>query len=475
MAGNAKNTMQLPKPSVGLILIRAEWFDSVVALPELIESVSSDETALVASLGEYLAVEGQWVVNSPDALASAVSGVRHADLDLFIVVFQVWAEDFYLIPLLEAIGGRPLAVWCYIPWERPPRPASFIEVLRGSGPVGTFEGLGVIRNLGVQLAFTAGPPGHPRVQAELLRAARAGQVRRALRKARFGVLPYRNDQMQSTFADEFRLRAELGPAVEFISVRELSQAADALADGEVAAYVAALQEQFPVKGVTPDTLSLAARASMGLAQLAVSRRLDLISLNDIAPELHDVLGLRPCLYPKALDERRILVALEGDLGAATAVFILNRLTGSPILFAETWFWDETDNVIVTGHAGPQNPALARPGSGWISHDFEFAQSNRTEGAHLQFVARPGRVTLFQLRCTPNGWQAIVVSGEAVETSPWATGYPHAIVCLDVPVIDFLSQVASVGSTQHWAMAYGDARDEIAAVCTLLKVALVVVK
>jgi hypothetical protein len=27
-----------PKPSVGVILIRAEWFDSVVALPELVET-----------------------------------------------------------------------------------------------------------------------------------------------------------------------------------------------------------------------------------------------------------------------------------------------------------------------------------------------------------------------------------------------------------------------------------------------------
>ena len=30
------------KPIVGLILLRAEWFDSVVALPELAESVAAD-------------------------------------------------------------------------------------------------------------------------------------------------------------------------------------------------------------------------------------------------------------------------------------------------------------------------------------------------------------------------------------------------------------------------------------------------
>ncbi len=467
--------MPLPKPSVGLILIRAGWFDSVVALPELAEAIAFDEQALVSGLGSFLDVAGTWVVNSWTSLAEAERSLRQADVDLFILVFQVWAEDFYLIPLLETVASRPLAVWCYLPWQRPPRPATFVEVLRGSGPVGTLEGLGVLRNLGAEFAFTAGPPDHPRVRADLLRAAQAGQLRRLLRRARLGVLPHRNEQMQTTFVDEFRLRAELGPTVELIPVGALRRAADALGEGEVAAFVADLKARYPIKGVAEQTLSLAARASLALAHVAVDRQLDVISLNDIAPELHAAFGLRPCLYPDLFEAHHILVAIEGDLGAAVAVFLLNRLTDSPILFAETWFWDEEENLIVAGHAGPQNPSLARDGSCWISHDYEFAQSDRTEGAHLQFVARPGRVTLLQLRGTPAGWQAILTTGEAIETEAWVEGYPHAVVRLDVPVAAFLQQVAAVGSTQHWAMAYGSAKEEVAAVCRLLQVPLLVIE
>jgi L-fucose isomerase-like protein len=280
--------------------------------------------------------------------------------------------------------------------------------------------------------------------------------------------------MQTTFVDEFRLRAELGPTVEYLSVGELKRLSEALPQPEVDSYLAGLRQQFPVRGVSEATLVLAARASLGLAHLAVERWLSLISLNDIAPELHEVLGLRPCLYPPLFDQAGLLAGLEGDLGAATAMFILNRLTGSPVLFAETWFWDEVDNLIVTGHAGPQNPALARPGSAWISHDLEFAQSDRTEGAHLQFVARPGRVTLFQLRSTPTSWQAIVTTGAAIETEPWVEGYPHAVIRLDVPIDQFLHQVAAAGSTQHWAVAYGEAQAGVVAVCHLLNIPLQVI-
>ncbi|MFQ5812468.1 MAG: hypothetical protein ACE5I2_04665 [Anaerolineae bacterium] len=463
--------MQLSKPKVGLILLRAEWFDSVVALPELIETATSDAQAIMTALSEPFQVAGPWVVNSAESLAQVETALKTTRVDLVVMVFQVWAEDFYLIPLLRAVGNRPLAVWCYLPWEHPPRPASFVDVLRGSGPVGTLEGLGVVRNLGVDFTFTAGSPDNPRVVDDLTRAAQAGQIRRALREARFGVLPYRNEQMQTTFVDEFRLRAELGPTVELISVGELAQTVEGLTEREVDAYLADLKRHFAVRGVRDETLAVAARASLGLAHLAADRRLDVISLNDIAPELHDVLGLRPCLYPPLLDKANVLVGIEGDLGAATAMFILNRLTGSPILFAEIWFWDEGENLVTAGHAGPQNPAVAHPDSVWISHDFEFAQSDRTEGAHLQFVARPGPITLFQLRGTPAGWQAIATVGAAMEAEPWVEGYPHAVIQLDVPVNHFLNDVAAVGSTQHWALAYGDALADTAAVCDLLGIRL----
>jgi L-fucose isomerase-like protein len=344
-------------------------------------------------------------------------------------------------------------------------------VLRGSGPVGTFEGLGTLRNLGVDFFFTQGSTGDPRVLRDLETAARAAQVRRLLRSARFGLLPGRNEQMQSTFVDEFRLLADIGPTVIPLSVRELALKAESLPDRDVDAYLDQLRREYPLQDVSPQALALSARASLGMALLANDHRLDIISLNDIAPELHETLGLRPCLYPPQLIETNVSVGLEGDLGAATALFVLQHLCGSPVFFVEIWFWDEAENIVVGGHAGPQDPRAAAPGRAWISRDFEFAQSDRSEGAHFQFVARPGRITLLQLRGTPTGWQAILAGGEAVDTDPWLEGYPHAAIRLDAPIDRFVRQVAAVGSTQHWIMAYGDAAAEVRAFFKLANIPL----
>jgi L-fucose isomerase-like protein len=461
----------LSAPRISLILLRAEWFDSVVALPELVTSVQEDERTIRDFLTQSFEIAGFWVVNSPSSLQACLEEINPLQVDLFILAFQVWAEDFFLKPIVDALAGNPLAVWCYLPWEQPPQPASFTQVLQGSGPVGTFEGLGTLRNLGVKFTFTHGSPVVPRVQRDLEIAARAAQVQRMLRSARFGILPARNEQMQSTFIDEFRLRSELGPQVLYLSVAELARKSASLEKQEVQDYIRHLQEEYTIKDVKHDDLELAARTSLGLAHLAIDHHLDVLSVNDIDPELHETLGLRPCLYPPHLDEHDAALSLEGDLGAATALFILRHLTDSPIFFVEIWYWDEANNVIVGGHAGLQDPRVARPSEAWISHDYEFAQSDRSRGAHYQFITRPGQVTLLQLRGTPQGWQALLVAGEALDGPPRLEGYPHAAVRLDPPIDTFVRRVAQAGSTQHWIMAYGDVRSEVQALCELSSIPL----
>lgn len=463
------------QPRAGLILLSAEWFDSIVAMPDLAGAVQQDAESIRAWLAPHLDLRGCWRVQSAQTLEACCREIRASAFDLLILVFQVWAEDHYLHRLKEAIQDTPLLVWCYQPWSSPPRPASFLQVLRGSGMVGTLEGMGTLRNLGLNYQFVYGAVGETALLDAIRQTARAGMVKSRLRRAQFGVLPYRNDQMHSTFVDEFRLRSELGPALTYLSVDELRRAADALPASDVEQCAADQRRQFPLDGVSADTLHVAARASLGLAALAQARGLDLISLNDIAPELHDTLGLRPCLYPRTLDQAGILVTLEGDLGAATAAFILNHLTGAPLLFCEPWFWDERDNLIAAGHAGLQNPAVAAEGTARLTRDYEFHAADRYPGAHYQYIARPGRVTLLHLRATPTDWQAVALAGEAVAMPPWVEGYPHAAIRLDPPVGEFLRVLARVGSTQHFIMAYGDCLAEIASLFSLLGLPLEVIR
>jgi hypothetical protein len=459
------------RPLVGLILLRAAWFDKVVALPGLAEAIQQDAATLMSAFPPELDLVQTWVVNSASSLATCEANLRTSDFDLVVLAFQVWAEDYFLNSLVDVLHGQPLAVWCYQPSFQPPHPASFRDVLRFSGPVGTLEGLGTLKNLKIPYAFCIGAPGSQTLNAALVKEARAGQVRRRLHHARIGLLPARNEQMQSTFVDEFRLRADLGPVVEYLSVVELQSATNLVSQTELDSYIENLQHSYPVHGVRPETLRQAARASLGLYHLSFNHHLDLLSLNDISDELHTIMGLRPCFYPPAAAEAGILMGLEGDLGAATAMLVFSQFTDSPLFFTEFWFWDEAANLLVGGHAGIQDPRMGRPGEIYISQDYEYEHTDRLEGAHFQFACRPGRVTLFQLRCTCDGWQALICIGEIVDLPAWIEGYPHAILHPDCPVLSFFEQGAEAGTTQHWILAYGDTRPSLQAWCKLANVKL----
>ena len=298
-------------------------------------------------------------------------------------------------------------------------------------------------------------------------------MRQGLRKARFGLIPSRDDLMHVNFVDEFRLMADFGPVVQYVSVSELKRTVDRVTPEQAHAYLDQLHACYPVQGVTEPTLEQAAQLAVGLGEVAEGHNFDVVVVNDLQPELLNTFHMRPGLYPTtdAAASDQPLFLPGGDLAAATAGYILNRLTSSEIMFMELWFWDEARNQIIGGHAGLQNPALADHGQVGISEDTDFCPPDGSEGAQIQMLARPGRVTLFQLRSTPQGWQAIAATGVCLEGQPWVEGLPHAILRLDTPIDHFLNRIAAVGASQHWVMAYGSVLHEIEAFCQMLQVPL----
>jgi L-fucose isomerase-like protein len=456
------------KPRVGLILMRSG--EVCCEEPgEFSKAIRADEQIIVDRLTKYLEIRGPWVVDSPDTLRDCRAGLRDSDLDMVIMAFQTQAEDGAQEGLLDAIGDRPLVIWCYLPWRRLPRPASYSELQRTTGLVGAFAALGTLHNQGTDFLFTFGAPDDPRLIRDLQVTGRAALLRRKLRHTRIGLLPAPTNQASSTFVDEQRLKADLGPVVEHIPVEAFRKAAAEVSPGEVSAYLARLRERIPNSGVTEETLERAARAALGLAALAGQHTLDVLALDDTSPELLSAFSLRPALYPDLRGSGAVLYQPEADLGAAAANYILRQLTGSPTMFLELLFWDEALNQVVGGHGGLQNPANADAREIQICRDFGCCLVDGADGAQLQFLAREGRVTLLQLRSTPSGWQAVALSGVCVEGLPWLEGLPHAILRLDATVEHFLNRAADVGVTQHWVMAYGSVLHEIEAFCRMAKI------
>ena len=90
--------------------------------------------------------------------------------------------------------------------------------------------------------------------------------------------------------------------------------------------------------------------------------------------------------------------------------------------------------------------------------------------------KTGRVTLCRLASRGDRYRLHVVTGEAVSPRPWeeagwtppAPQLPSLEVILDGPVDDFAQKVCG----QHYILAYGDIRHQLASLCRLLGMELI---
>lgn len=473
--------MEKSNPKLGIVFFTARWFEEVVLgkdenSQKFKKSLTEDTGRIVRRLSESMTVVNPPVVTSMEKARKAASLLLSENVDAVLFCFTVWSEDEYLLPFRRIMEIVPCVVWVNTPYIKPPEKSSIMELFRNSGIVGSFVGFGVIKRMNASPFYVFGSTEEKEPFAEIEGIARAAAVCSELKTTRLGVLPYRNDQMIVTYIDEFQLYSQIGPIVEYISVLQLKKAADSIPDRSVSEYVKKVKSDFRIDGrIDDENLSRSARASLGLEKIIFDMDIDGLALSDLNPELHEVMGLRPCLYPERLARSDKIVGNEGDLGGTTAMVILQKLTGRPVMFTEIFNIDREDNIVATGHAGPSNYLLAYGNENVsITPDYELMDSTSgISGVWMEFIGKPGRVTIVNFISMADGFQMTVLGGESLGGDLRVEGYPHCSIKIDPDLMEFLKSNAKNGTSHHWAVVHGDVRGELAALADMLKIRKVV--
>lgn len=469
--------MTTGKPTIAVLYLAAEWFwnmniqsGEAERYRELPAQVGRDMAAITQALSETAEVIDLGLVYAVPQARGAADALRQQRCDLLLIVSLIWSEDAPLIALLQEVTDLPLLYWCYAPGEPLPAMVSTGELFRRSGPVGAVQHSGLLKRLGRTFDTVVGPATAP-VLAQIACHARAARLVRALRSVTIGLLPGRCDCMTGTWVDESRL-LRLGPRVQPISVAEYAAVARAIDDAAVTAYLDGLRARCPVREVGEESLRAAARASLGLAQLADDRRLDAIAIDDLAAELHAVMGIRPCLSAPGFFAAGRVITMEADLAAAVAMLLVRGMCDAPPMYTEFFTFDESRNAVLAGHAGMHDLALAdTSGPVAIVPDYEYCESNALEGAWMEFRAKPGRVTMISLFDDLDGFKMVIAGGESLADGPRLQGFAHMLIRLDVPVADFFARAMRTGITQHWAIVHDAIQERMRALAGLLGIAV----
>jgi L-fucose isomerase-like protein len=453
------------RPRLGVMFFSSGWFREVG-----LQDPSSDATARVeavarrvaADLSAYCEPVPTAVLFSAEEARAAARRLATQELDGLLAAPLMWCEDQIVRAALGELPSLPLLLWTFSPEASLPRFVPFQRMIQGSGAVCTLQLSGMLKREGRWYHSVAGPLGEQLTYRRISGWARALAVARRLRGLRIGVLPFRCDQMSTTYVDEFELRRLYGVELVYLELERMRREAAEADAGQLEEFRRGLEAGGARIRVDPRNLEQGIRYALALEK--ATEGLGVVAMNDVIPEMHSSFGLRPCLSNPRLSERAV-VSMEADVAAGLAMQALRLYSGERPFYSETFGVDYPADSLLLGHAGYHDAANADPAHPVeIVPDVEYENSDRFTGAVSFFKYRPGPVTLVNSVWDGERLKWVALEGESLKGPPKMDGNSHLLCALKVPVAEFFRRAVESGVSQHWIVVHGHHLAELEPLC-----------
>lgn len=172
-----------------------------------------------------------------------------------------------------------------------------------------------------------------------------------------------------------------------------------------------------------------------------------------------------CGVLSLLNEKGVQASCEADLGGAITMFIEASLAGGAPYFGDPVALDEENNSIIFWHCGAGACSLARQDAGAKLG----VHPNRKIGPTMEFGLKPGQVTVARLGKCEKGFRMFLMGGEALDEPQKFLGTSVTVRPYQNSAREVVRQGVEQGWEPHFAIVYGDIREEIKILCKLLNI------
>lgn len=458
--------MPSDKVTAGLVVLQSP--DNALAGFSVIQELFNDDILVLAnSLSKIFMVSKVWKIFNETDIEVYLRELAESKPDLLFFIFQ-YNDTAGMVPaLLDASGKLPIVAWSYLPWRRIPRPIPYLELHRAIGASATIESFGLMRDQKHPVLHAFGSHDDPALRDKFSSIGEAARVVRELKTARFGVVLV--EERENDLAD-------FGTTTIQFSCEELLNETEVFVQKDVDLYIGEIQSKAVVGNVSKMAIEQSALFSMGMQRMADTHGLNLMGIEENPGRLIKAgIRARPSLFAESTAASQTIFQPSPDMDAGLANFILAKLSKELPFFVSIWVWDQARNTVICGHPGAQPISVSQAETLSIESDLEWDCYSTDHSAQIQFVARPGRVTLLQMRKAPDGWQAVAATGMCLESDRVVMGMPHSIIRLDCHIDRFLGELARIGSNNHWIMAYASVVPELQYLCAMLGVRLEILR
>ncbi len=431
------------RPRLALAAFGRATFDLELAR----EVLARSRAALEALPCELVATSE--LLTDPEAAAAFGAEAVARGADAVVCQFTTFVDARFIAALAEACPA-PLLLWSL---REPGRVGERLSLnsLTGANLAGRELG-----QRGRYFRFVLADPGEPAVGRRAVGLARAAAAWRWMQG--FGVLVVGDAPGGFHFCDPSpEAVTAAGLRVEKLPLEELFARARAVPASESQAAVDAVRGQVAgLERLAPEQVE-----GFGRLQVAIEAAVAQHGVQAVAvrcwPEFFTDFGAAACSFVSALNERGVAAACEADVLGALTMGLLGRLAASPPYLGDLAAVDQEHDAAVFWHCGAGAFSLAHPATGARAG----VQPNRRVGFTLEFALRPGRVTIARLGERAGALRLLVGGGEALDLPQRFLG-TAGVVRLDGEgsVEGRVTRLIEAGWEPHFAMVYGDVREEL---------------
>jgi len=386
----------------------------------------------------------------------ALKMLRAHDPDLVVALLVSWIEAPHVIDTLRDYFGKPLVLWSHTSFQREGKKQT----------LGAFVAGGVVKqtldDFNAPFVFIYGRPGDTGVLLQIERGYRAAKAVKRLKSTRIGLIGYPALGMYTGTVDPIAVKKLLGPEIVHIDQYQLIQKSEAVSESHAKKITGNIKDLAGLgSNVSEENISLSSKMYTALKELVDENQLDAVTVK-CQYELSQIYKYTPCVALSLLGNE-FPSSCEGDLLTILSQVILYYLTGEAVTYAD--IHEVLDERVLVASCGFAPFSMSEREDRTIARWGWEAFSGVLNSSPL----RKGTVTMARLSRDRGGFKMHVATGKSVGRSEWneigCPPFPGTDIVLDGNTKAFAKELVS----NHYALVYGDVREELRVMCDFLDV------
>ena len=391
--------------------------------------------------------------------ARAIRELAAGEFDALVLCVAGWIPSWAVLKVVEPFRHKPILLWGQSGWREN---GHFVTT---ADQAGTTALRAPLSEMGCRIKYLVNfKDSSPRYD-EAAAFIRAASVSESMRSAFIGMSGYRDMRLFGTLYDGVLLKKLVGAEIEHFDLLEIVELERLVSADEIAAGTKHIRDNWKfIREPQPGTIENSVRLALAFRKKIEERKYDAFSFCDV-DGVKKLLKFAPAGAMTLLHDLLDIPSVpENDCYGAVTEVILHRLTGSAPGYLE--FYEFTEKSALMG-VPDYVPASMTDGGVTVMPN---AFGSFGEGLLNVSKLRTGEVTIARLAGVDGTLAMHVAHGTAVTPETWeeagwappAPQLPSLEVVIDGGSEAFLKNVMG----QHYIVAYGDWREQLAEYCAI---------